>query len=390
MKKPILKPKFPYFSSGPCKKPSNWNLHALQQAIIGRSHRSKIALQKIQQAMSLTRKLLNIPADYYIAIVPASDTGAVEMAMWNLLGYKDVDILIYEHFAQEWFIDLSQQLKIAKINSFIAPFGNLPDLKQLNFDNDFLFVLNGTTLGMALSNLDFIPKKRNGLVICDASAAAFSRELDFSKLDVTTFSWQKSLGGEGAHGIIILSPKALQRLENYNPSWPIPKIFRLKNQKGNINYNLFNGEVLNTPSMLCIEDYICSLLWVESLGGVKSLINRIDKNIKVINNFVTKSNWLDYLIPNPSIRATTTQTLTIIDKDFLALTSDMQKLFLKNMLNYLESEHVAYDISSYRKAPVGLRIWTGPTVEENDLKLLCEWLDFAFFAEKAKINYKYI
>lgn len=387
MQKPTIKPKYPYFSSGPCKKPSNWKFSSLKKALLGRSHRSKEAYKKINEAITLTAELLGVPQTYYIAIVPGSDTGAVEMAIWNLLGYKNVDILVYEHFAQEWLYDITQQLKLKDIRTFKTNFAQMPNLGNINFTNDFLFVLNGTTLGMALPNLDFIPSKREGLVICDASAAAFSRHLDFEKLDVITFSWQKSLGAEGGHGVIILSPKAIKRLENYNPVWAIPKIFRLKKQNGEVNYELFKGQLLNTPSMLCIEDYLTSLYWVKESGGVLNLIKKTENNVDIINKFVNQTNWIDFLIKDSQIRAKTTQTLVITDSDILALKLDDQKIFLQNIIEFLAENNVAFDISAYRKAPLGLRIWTGPTIDAEDLKIFCEWLKHAFFTEKAKIRY---
>ncbi len=390
MIKPKLKPDNAHFSSGPCKKHSAWSVFSLSNAAVGRSHRSNYAHEKIKQALALTRYILDVPTDYYIAIVPASDTGAMEMAMWNLLGPKALDILVYEHFAQDWLYDITEELKLKDVKCFKAAIGQMPDISNVNYNNDFLFVLNGTSLGMGLLNLDFIPKHRSGLTICDASAAAFSQKLDFSKLDVVTFSWQKALGGEAAHGVIILSPKAIERLETYSAPWAIPKILRLKNIDGSVNYELFSGKLLNTPSMLCIEDYIISLLWVKSLGGVDQLANRVAKNTKIIKNYVDKSDWLDFLIKDPDIRASTTQTLSIIDKDILMLNKSDQALFLHNVIAYLEEEQIAYDIAAYRKAPMGLRIWTGPTIEAEDLERLCSWLDYAFFTEKEKIIYKFL
>lgn len=390
MIKPTLKPDNAHFSSGPCKKHSAWSVSSLKNAAVSRSHRSNYGYEKIKQALSLTAEILEVPSDYHIAIVPGSDTGAMEMAMWNLLGAKTLDILVYEYFAEEWLYDVRQQLKLNEINCFKADFGEMPDISKINFDNDFLFVLNGTSLGMALLDLDFIPEHRKGLTICDASAAAFSQRLNFSKLDVVTFSWQKVLGGEAAHGVIILSPKAIERLETYSAPWAIPKILRLKKTDGSVNYELFKGKLLNTPSMLCIEDYIISLLWVKSLGGTTQLIERIAKNAKIIKGYVDKTTWLDFLIKNPNIRAPTTQTLTIIDKDILKLNKAEQSLFLNNILAYLEDEHIAYDIAAYRKAPLGLRIWTGATIETKDLERLCDWLDYAFFTEKEKIIYKFL
>lgn len=379
MLEPKNKPKNINFASGPCAKPKDWSPDFLKNAVLGRSHRSLAAKEKIKQALALTRELLEIPINYHIAIVPGSDTGAMEMAMWNLLGYKPVNILLYDYFAEEWLYDISQQLKLSNINKYY-----LDKLQSIKFDDDFVFVLNGTSVTMAINDLAFIPDKRDGLVVCDASAAAFARALDFTKLDVTTFSWQKILGSEAAHGMIILSPAALKRLQTYQSPWPIPKILRLKNKDNTINYELFEGNLLNTPSMLCIEDYINSLLWVKSMGGVESLTKKIEQNSKIIETYVCHSSYFGFLVNKPEFRAKTSQGLVIIDKEILKLSQAQQKLFLANIINYLEKTQIAYDINAYRKAPLGLRIWTGPTVEVEDLRCLCEWLDYAFFREKQK------
>lgn len=382
---PNLQPASAYFSSGPCKKRPQWSLAKLAGAAIGRSHRSDASLQKIKQAIELTRELLQVPNDYEIALVPASDTGAMEMAMWNLLGSRAVTILVYEYFAQEWLHDITEELKIKNVRSIALDSNYSADLDSIDFNNDFVFVLNGTVQGLSIASTDFIARKREGLVICDASAGAFSQNLDFSRLDVTTFSCQKVLGAEASHGIIILSPRALQRIEEYAPPWPIPKILRLK-KDGQINHALFQGQMINTPSMLCVEDYLDSLQWVKALGGVPALMRKIESNDAVIKDYVESSNWLAYIVEDEDFRAKTAQCLRIVDSTILSLSLANQAAFLNSMLARLAELHIAYDIKSHRAAPMGLRIWTGATIEEEDLRLLCQWLDFIFFEEKAKFN----
>jgi phosphoserine aminotransferase len=383
--KPGLRPNNPNFSSGPCAKRPNWSLDALKDAPLGRSHRAKVGKNKLKLAIDLTREVLQVPSDYRIGIVPASDTGAVEMAMWSLLGARGVDMVSWESFGEGWVTDAVKQLKLDNVRTIKAPYGELPDLASINFDNDVVFTWNGTTSGVRVANADFIPADRQGLTICDATSAAFAQDLDFAKLDVVTFSWQKVLGGEGAHGVIILSPRAVERLETYKPAWPLPKIFRLTSG-GKLIEGIFVGETINTPSMLCVEDYIDALQWAQSVGGLKGLIGRADANAAALNRFVDQSKWLTNLAKVPSSRSNTSVCLVINDPDILALDQDGQANFAKAIVSQLEKEGVAYDIGSYRDAPAGLRIWCGATVETADIKALTAWLDFAFETQKAALK----
>ncbi|MGB8819104.1 MAG: phosphoserine transaminase [Rhizobiaceae bacterium] len=383
--KPGNRPANPNFSSGPCAKRPNWSLDALKDAPIGRSHRAKIGKNKLKLAIDLTREVLQVPAEWRIGIVPASDTGAVEMALWSLLGARGVDMVAWESFGEGWVTDVVKQLKLSNARSIIAPYGELPDLGSINFDNDVVFTWNGTTSGVRVANADFIPADRKGLTICDATSAAFAQELDFAKLDVVTFSWQKVLGGEGAHGVIILSPRAVERLETYKPAWPLPKIFRLTSG-GKLIEGIFAGETINTPSMLCVEDYIDALNWAKSVGGLKGLIGRADANAAALNAFVDQSSWLKNLAKVANTRSNTSVCVTISDPDILALDKDAQANFAKSIAAQLEKEGVAYDIGSYRDAPAGLRIWCGATVETSDVKALTAWLDFAFETQKAALK----
>ncbi len=385
MTKPGLRPNNPNFSSGPCAKRPNWSLDVLKDAPLGRSHRAKIGKNKLKLAIDLTREVLRVPSDYRIGIVPASDTGAVEMAMWSLLGARGVDMVSWESFGEGWVTDVVKQLKLDDVRTIKAPYGELPDLASINFDNDVVFTWNGTTSGVRVANADFIPADRQGLTICDATSAAFAQDMDFAKLDVVTFSWQKVLGGEGAHGVIILSPRAVERLETYKPAWPLPKIFRLTSG-GKLIEGIFVGETINTPSMLCVEDYIDALQWAQSIGGLKGLIGRADANAAALNGFVDQSKWLANLAKVPSSRSNTSVCLVINDPDILALDQDAQANFAKAIVSQLEKEGVAYDIGSYRDAPAGLRIWCGATVETADIKALTAWLDFAFETQKAALK----
>ncbi|MGL4488545.1 MAG: phosphoserine transaminase [Rhizobiaceae bacterium] len=382
--KPGLRPNNPNFSSGPCAKRPNWSLEALKDAPLGRSHRAKVGKNKLKLAIDLTREVLQVPSDYRIGIVPASDTGAVEMAMWSMLGARGVDMVAWESFGEGWVTDVVKQLKLDNARTIKAPYGELPDLASINFDNDVVFTWNGTTSGVRVANADFIPADRKGLTICDATSAAFAQDLDFAKLDVVTFSWQKVLGGEGAHGVIILSPRAVERLEAYKPAWPLPKIFRLTSG-GKLIEGIFVGETINTPSMLCVEDYIDALQWAQSLGGLKGLMARADANAAGLNAFVDQSKWLANLAKVSATRSNTSVCLVINDRDVLALDNDAQANFAKAIASQLEKEGVAYDIGSYRDAPAGLRIWCGATVETADVKALTAWLDFAFETQKAAL-----
>lgn len=383
--KPDLRPNNTHFSSGPCSKRPGWSLEALADAPLGRSHRAKVGKAKLKQAIDLTREILNVPADYRIGIVPASDTGAVEMALWSLLGERGVDMLAWESFGAGWVTDVVKQLKLKDVRKLEAPYGELPDLAQVDFDRDVVFTWNGTTSGVRVPNADFIPADRKGLTICDATSAAFAQDMDFAKLDVVTFSWQKVLGGEGGHGMLILSPRAVERLETYVPAWPLPKIFRIT-KGGKLIEGIFTGETINTPSMLCVEDYIDALLWAQSIGGLKGLMARADANAKVLFDFVEANDWIANLAKVPATRSNTSVCLTIVDKDVAALDADAQAAFAKGMVTALDKEGVAFDIGAYRDAPSGLRIWAGATIETADMKALMPWLTWAFETQKAALK----
>ncbi|UIK04169.1 phosphoserine transaminase [Neorhizobium galegae] len=383
--KPDLRPNNAHFSSGPCSKRPGWSLEALSDAPLGRSHRAKVGKAKLKQAIDLTREILNVPADYRVGIVPASDTGAVEMALWSLLGERGVDMLSWESFGAGWVTDVVKQLKLKDVRKIEAGYGLLPDLSTVDFDRDVVFTWNGTTSGVRVPNADFIPADRKGLTICDATSAAFAQDMDFAKLDVVTFSWQKVLGGEGGHGMLILSPRAVERLQTYVPAWPLPKIFRLTSG-GKLIEGIFVGETINTPSMLCVEDYIDALVWAKSVGSLEGLIARADANAKVIHDFVAANAWIDNLAVDPATRSNTSVCLKIADADVAALDADAQEAFAKGMVSILEKEGVALDIGAYRDAPSGLRIWAGATIEEADMKALMPWLTYAFETQKAALS----
>jgi phosphoserine aminotransferase len=382
---PDIRPQNTHFSSGPCSKRPGWSLDALSDAALGRSHRAKVGKSKLKQAIDLTREVLEVPADYRIGIVPASDTGAVEMALWSLLGPRGVDMVAWESFGSGWVSDVVKELKLPDTRKIVADYGLLPDLSKLDFDRDVVFTWNGTTSGVRVPNADFIPADRKGLTICDATSAAFAQELDFAKLDVVTFSWQKVLGGEGAHGILILSPRAVERLESYEPSWPLPKIFRMT-KGGKIIEGIFQGETINTPSMLCVEDYIDALLWAKKVGGLKALIARADANAQVIHDFVAKTDWIANLAAVEATQSNTSVCLKIVDKDVAALDAAAQDAFAKGMVALLEKHAVAHDIGAYRDAPSGFRIWAGATIETADLEALMPWFDWAFATQKATLS----
>jgi phosphoserine aminotransferase len=384
---PALRPANAHFSSGPCSKRPNWSLDALKDAALGRSHRSKLGKNKLKQAIDLTREVLDVPADYRIGIVPASDTGAVEMALWSLLGARGVDMVAWESFGSGWVSDVVKELKLADVRKFTADYGKLPDLSAVDFDRDVVFTWNGTTSGVRVANGDFIPADRKGLTICDATSAAFAQNLDFAKLDVVTFSWQKVLGGEGAHGVLILSPRAVERLESYEPAWPLPKIFRMS-KGGKLIEGIFQGETINTPSMLCVEDYIDALLWAKSIGGLKGLMARADANAKVLFDFCDQNPWLANLADVAATRSNTSVCLKIVDPAVTALDDAGQDAFAKGLVATLEKEGVAVDIGAYRDAPSGLRIWCGATIETSDLEALTPWLTFAFEKQKATLSAK--
>lgn len=382
--KPALRPENTHFSSGPCSKRPNWSLEALQDAALGRSHRSKLGKAKLAEAINLTREILQIPADYRIGIVPGSDTGAVEMALWSMLGARGVDMLAWESFGAGWVTDVVKQLKLENVNLLKADYGQLPPLRKVNFDNDVVFTWNGTTSGVRVPNGDWIADDRKGLTFCDATSAVFANDLPWEKLDVTTFSWQKVLGSEGAHGMLILSPRAVERLESYTPPWPLPKIFRLTSG-GKLNEAIFTGATINTPSMLAVEDYLDALNWVKSIGGLDEMILRADKNAIEIAAWVAKTEWVDFLPESAHNRSNTSICLKVVDADILALDPKAQTAFAKKLAALLDAEDVAYDIGSYKDAPAGLRIWTGGTIETSDVIALTPWLDWAFSTAKADL-----
>jgi phosphoserine aminotransferase len=378
---PGVRPANPHFSSGPCAKRPGWSLQALTDAVLGRSHRSKIGKAKLKRAIDLTREILQVPADYRIGIVPASDTGAVEMALWSLLGPRPVTMLAWESFGEGWISDVAKELKLKDAKVVKAGYGELPDLSKIDWTNDVVFTWNGTTSGVRVPNADWISAKREGLAICDATSAAFAQALDFPKLDVVTFSWQKALGGEAAHGMLILSPRAVARLENYNPPWPLPKIFRMT-KGGKLMEGIFEGETINTPSMLCVEDYLDTLQWAKSIGGLPALIARADANTKVISDWAAKTPWVDFLAANPAIRSNTSVCLKVVDPAVTSLPAAAQADFAKNLAAAIEKEGVAYDVAAYRDAPPGLRLWCGATVESRDVEALMPWLDWAYAKTK--------
>ncbi len=377
MAKPAVRPNNPRFSCGPCTKHPGWSLDRLGGALLGRNHRQPETQERLALALARTRQLLELPADYRVAIVPASDTGAVEMALWSLLGPRGVDVLAWEAFSREWVVDIVEQLKLPNTRALLAPYGDLPDLGQVDFDRDVVFAWNGTTSGVRVPNADWIPADRKGLTICDATSAVFAQAIDWSKLDVTTFSWQKVLGGEAQHGILILSPRAVERLEDYTPPWPLPKLFRMT-RDGRLMEDLFAGSTINTPSMLCLEDYLAALAWAESVGGLKGTIARSNANAGVIDAWIARTPWIAYLARVPGTRSNSSVCLKIADPDVLALPPEMRDGFPLAMADLLDREGVAKDIASYRDAPPGLRIWTGATVEKSDLEALMPWLDYAF------------
>jgi phosphoserine aminotransferase len=381
---PGVRPAVPHFSSGPCAKRPGWSLQALTDALLGRSHRSKIGKAKLKRAIDLTREVLEVPADYRIGIVPASDTGAVEMALWSLLGERPVTMLSWESFGEGWVGDVLKELKLKDVNVHNAPYGELPDLSRIDSNSDIVFTWNGTTSGARVPNAEWIPADRQGVTICDATSAAFAQPLDWPKLDVVTFSWQKVLGGEAAHGMLILSPRAVARLESYKPAWPLPKIFRLT-KGGKLIEGIFSGETINTPSMLCVEDYLDTLAWGKSIGGLPALIARADANVKAVADWVARTPWIDFLTKDPAIRSNTSVCLKVVDPAVSNLPADAQAAFVKSLGAALEKEGVAYDIDAYRDAPPGLRIWCGSTVERSDLEALTLWLDWAYDKAKAAL-----
>lgn len=375
--KPETKPNRPYFSSGPCSKRPGWSLTALEDALVGRSHRAKPAKARIAEVIDLSKEILQTPEDYLCAIVPASDTGAVEMAMWSLLGARGVELLAWESFGSGWVTDAIKQLKLKNTKTRLADYGKLPDLQAVDFENDVVFTYNGTTSGVRVPNLDWIPDERAGLTICDATSAVFAMDLDYSKLDVVTWSWQKVMGGEGAHGMLLLSPRAVERLESYSPAWPLPKIFRMT-KGGKLISGLFSGATINTVSMLCVEDALDGLKWAQSTGGLSGLIQRSKANLDCLAEWVDQTDWIDFLADDPKTRSSTSICLKIVAPWYTELPIEQQAQLAKSLVARLEAEGVALDFGSYRDAPAGLRIWGGATVETSDIRALLPWLDWAF------------
>jgi phosphoserine aminotransferase len=380
-----MRPARPEFSSGPCAKRPGWTPENLRGAVLGRSHRSKLGKGRLKDAIDRTREVLEVPADYLIGIVPGSDTGAMEMAMWSLLGQRPVQLLAFESFGKDWVTDVTKQLKLADVEVLDAPYGKLPDTSRVRPDADLIFTWNGTTSGVRVPNADFISADREGLAICDATSAAFAQDLDWAKLDVVTFSWQKALGGEGAHGVLILSPRAVARLESYTPAWPMPKLFRMT-KGGKVTLDLFEGATINTPSMLCVEDYLDALRWASSIGGLAELKARADRNVAVLADWVAKTPWVDFLAETAEIRSNTSVCLKVVDPRIAGLSADAQADFAKKLAAKLEKEGAALDIGGYRDAPAGLRIWCGATVDASDVEALTPWLDWAFAAVSAELE----
>jgi phosphoserine aminotransferase len=381
--KPAMRPARPEFSSGPCAKRPGWSPENLRNAVLGRSHRSKIGKARLKEAIDRTREVLEVPDDFLIGIVPGSDTGAVEMAMWSMLGARPVQLLAFESFGKDWVTDVTKQLKI-EAEVLDAAYGELPDLTKVRKDADLVFTWNGTTSGVRVPNADFIAADREGIVICDATSAAFAQDLGWAKLDVVTFSWQKALGGEAAHGVLILSPRAVARLESYTPAWPMPKLFRMT-KGGKVTLDLFEGATINTPSMLAVEDAVDALKWAASIGGLEEMKRRANANLGVLESWAQKTGWVAFLAEDPAIRSNTSVCLKVIDPKVTSLSDEAQADFAKKLAALLEKEGVALDVGGYRDAPPGLRIWCGATVDTSDLDALTPWLDWAFAAVSAEL-----
>ncbi len=382
--KPTERPANPNFSCGPCAKRPGWSTDVVKRALLGRSHRSIEGKARLARAIDLTKSILGVPDGFEVAIVPASDTGAFELAMWNLLGPRGVTALAWESFGKIWLTDLSQELRLTDAITVEAPFGQLPDLANVDFARDVVFTANGTTSGVRLPNYDWIPTIRAGLTLVDATSAIFAQPIDWSKADVVTYSWQKVLGGEAAHGMLILSPRAIERLESYTPPWPLPKLFRIK-KAGKLDRAIFQGETINTPSMMCVEDYIDALEWAGHVGGLPALHARADANAKVLYDWIDRTPWIACLTVDPATRSNTSICMTIADPAVRALPVAQQAAFARRIVDQLDAEGVAHDIQSYRDAPAGLRIWTGATVEAADLAALTAWLDWAFTEAKCAL-----
>jgi phosphoserine aminotransferase len=375
--KPSTRPRVPHFSSGPCAKRPGWTLQALERALVGRSHRSKAGKARIARAIDLTREVLRVPAECRVGVVPASDTGAVEMALWSLLGPRGVDVLAWESFGEGWVTDVTRQLRLEDVRVMKAPYGDLPDLTRVDFARDVVFTWNGTTSGVRVPDGEWIPDDREGLTICDATSAAFVQALPWAKLDVVTFSWQKALGGEAAHGMLVLGPRAAARLTSHTPAWPLPKIFRMTKGEG-LDEALFRGETINTPSMLCVEDYLDALAWAKSAGGLEGLMARADANLAIVATWEARTPWAAFLARDPATRSNTSVCLEIVDPTVKALAAEARAAFVAALVAKLENEGVAFDVAGHRDAPPNLRIWCGATVESSDVEALLPWLDWAF------------
>lgn len=378
IKKPNKKTNRPLFSSGPCAKHPNWSITNLDISALGRSHRAKKPKELIELSINLTSEILEVPADYKVAIVPASDTGAFELAMWNVLGHVGIDVLAWESFGKGWVTDIISQLKLTDINKLEADYGSLPDLLSVNMDRDIVFTLNGTTSGVKVPNLDWISDHRKGLTLCDATSGLFAQRVDWKKLDITTFSWQKVLGGEAQHGIIILSPRAIERLNTYSPPWPLPKIFRIK-KAGQVDESIFTGSTINTPSLLCVSDYVDALKWARDIGGLNKLISIADNNLEIIKEWVNENEWVSFLAKDKDTLSNTSVCLQLSLSDQITHDIDISNLS-KLIQKKLEEEGVGYDLGSYRDAPPGLRIWTGATIDPEDIKILLSWIEWAYFS----------
>lgn len=380
--KPVAKPHCPHFSSGPCAKRPGWTLDALKGAFVGRSHRAAGGKAKLKEVIDLHRKTLNIPDDYLVAIVPASDTGAIEMAMWSMLGERGVDVLVWENFSNDWLTDVANQLKIADVRKFVVDYGQVPDLTQIDTDRDVVFVWNGTTSGVRLPHTDWIKADRKGLTFCDATSAVYAYPMDWAKLDVTTWSWQKVLGGEAAHGMLVLSPRAVARLTTFKPDRALPKIFRMT-KKSELNEGLFKGETINTPSLLAVEDCLDALKWVDAMGGWAATEKRCLANLKVVEDWVAKTDWAEFLPATADIRSRTSICIKIVDPWFNAFDEDTQKSMIKDMTKLIDKEGAGYDLAHYATAPAGFRLWGGATVEASDMEAVLPWIDWAYREVKA-------
>jgi phosphoserine aminotransferase len=383
--KPSVRPSCPNFSSGPCAKRPGWSFEALAGAPLGRSHRAKIGKDKLKRVIDETKALLALPPDYLVGIVAASDTGAVEAALWSLLGPRPVDVFAWETFGREWVTDCVKQLKPLDARTFLADFGQLPDLSQADPGHDIVFTWNGTTSGVIVPHGDWIADRRQGLAICDATSSVFAVPMPWSKLDVVTFSWQKVLGGEAQHGVLILSPRAVERLESHKPAWPVPKIFRLT-KEGRLNRGIFEGETINTPSMLCVEDALDAMVWARSVGGAQGLARRTQDNFRVLAQWIERTPWIDFLAADPASRSPTSVCMKLADPALTAMSADSQAAFCTRLTSMLEKEGVAYDVGSYRDAPAGLRVWCGATVESDDVRALVAWFDWAYAACRAEMS----